>query len=254
MKIFVINLERDTERRKSIQTQFDQLLISFEFSTGVLGSTITPQQKAEWYDDKKAFRNKCTSIVPAHIGCSLSHVNVYRKILEQNLPYALILEDDVILPINFISILNEIENVIKIDRAEVILLSPAVGIQKETIKVNKTYYLTPYKNGFYTSSYIVTNKAAQTLIKELFPICDVADCWPRLKRHRIVDIYNINPHLIEQDQDTFGSSTNADTWKYHKKGIYSKIRHKTLRAFWLSIDFVLAFFHRNLRPYHGILK
>ena len=39
-------------------------------------------------------------LVLAHMGCSASQILAYREIVEEILPYALILEDDVILPID----------------------------------------------------------------------------------------------------------------------------------------------------------
>lgn len=254
MKIFVINLEKDKERRHSIIEQFDSLNLEYEFSTGLLGASLTPEQKKAWYNEKKAYRNHCRSLVPAHIGCSLSHVNVYRKIIAEKLPYALILEDDVILPSNFKQLLDGIEEKIIKNNAEVILLSPAIGINKNGRVVNKEISIIPYKNGFFTSSYIVTQKAAQALLKDLFPINDVADCWKRLVKHKVIDLYVLSSGFIEQDQDTFGSSTNIDVLKYTKKDIYNKIKFKLCRAFWLSIDIFVSAYNRHYHPYKDVLK
>ena len=254
MKIFVINLERDVERRQSILKQFNQIQLPFEFSNGVLGSSLTQQQKTEWYDDKRAFRNLCQTIVPAHIGCSLSHVHVYQKIIDQNLPYALILEDDVILPEKLGELLSDLEKIIHENNAEVILLSPAQGKNKKNRDVNELIFLLPYKNGYFTSSYIVTQSAAKALIKDLFPINNVADCWNQLVRHRVIDLYVLNTGFIEQDQITFGSSTNNDVIKYKKKGLWHLLKFKACRAFWKAIEYVNALYDRNFNPYKGIFK
>lgn len=253
MKIFVINLERDHSRRESIEQQFSKLDLPFEFSEGVLGSALTTQQKQEIYNDKKAFRHQCRSLVPAEIGCALSHINIYRKMIDENIKYACIFEDDVILPENLGFYLKEIGKNISKTIPEIVLLSPAetkgVGFE-----LDRKYELKKYKNGFYTSSYIVNKAGAEALLKELYPVNDVADCWLRLGRHKVVDIKAIVPALVTQDQDNFGSSTTTALNLNRNTNLPKKIKFKLCRAFWLSIDFFLAFYHRQFRPYAGILK
>lgn len=255
MKIFVINLERDKERRKSINEQLTNLNLEYELSVGMLGTALE-SERSNWVDEKKTLRNLCLSLVPAQIGCSLSHINVYRKIIEEKIPYALILEDDVILPSDLKQLLQDIERIISLNKAEVILLSPAEGKnnKKNARVVNQNVSIIPYKNGFFTSSYIVTQKAAQALLKDLFPINDVADCWKRLVKHKVIDLFVLSSGFIEQDQDTFGSSTNKDLWQYTKKGIYHKLKYKFCRAFWLFVDIFVSAYNRNFHPYKDVLK
>ena len=40
-------------------------------------------------------KNKSGSYVPGAIGCALSHLKIYKHVVDNNIPYALILEDDV---------------------------------------------------------------------------------------------------------------------------------------------------------------
>lgn len=259
MNIFVINLKRDVDRRNSINSQFNKKNLEFEFFEGVLGSALTEKELSLSYDNKKALRLNCRPLVPAHIGCSLSHVKLYREVVNRDLPYALILEDDVILPDNFEYIIKKITPVLKSDIPEVILLSPGVGdiSAKEKIAryIDSNYKILPYKSGYFTSSYIINQLAARVLLKELFPIGDVADCWPRLKRHKIVDISILYPNLIEQDQDTYGSSTNTDIRSSFKNSSdLNWFKHKFCRAFWLTIDYLHAAYNRTFNSYAGIKK
>jgi glycosyl transferase family 25 len=254
MKIFVINLEKDRARRESVQRQLDNLKLPFELVSGVLGAALSPAELAECYDDRKARRNLCMSLVPSQIGCALSHTRVYQKIVERNLDCALILEDDVILPAMMPKMMLEIQNTINVDRPEVILLSPAIGShgRHDRRLPGGEFEMIPFKAGYYTSSYIVTHFAARALLKELYPVGDVADCWARLKSYKVVDLFVINPPLIEQNQTAFGSSTNEDNWKLKKKNALDKLILKCRRAGSKFIDFFYAIYRRKVVPYAGI--
>lgn len=254
MQIFVINLEKDRARRDSVKKQLDDLKLPYEFIPGVLGAALSPEELAECYNDKKAKRNLCRSLVPAHIGCSLSHTKVYREIIARNLACALIFEDDVILPPSLPVMIGELQNAINVRRPEVILLSPARGDDNsgKTRQLSGHYQILPYKDGYFTSAYIVTRLAAQTLLKELYPVGDEADCWLRMKRYKVVDLYVLNPSLVEQDQATFGSSTTQDMLQHMKRGFWHKLIFKARRAWAKTIDFFYGIYRRIFVPYAGI--
>lgn len=254
MQIFVINLEKDVLRRDSVKRQLDQLQLPFEFIPGVLGSALSATQLAECYDDRKARWNNGVSLVPAHIGCSLSHTRVYQEIVRRQLDCTLILEDDVVLPDSLPGCLANLQKLVQKESPEVILLSPAEGMKGPYPRqaADGAFEIVPYKDGFFANSYIVTQTAAQALLKELYPVGDVADCWKRLKRYRVVDLYVMLPALIVQDQGSFGSSTNADTWKKGKLTGWGKLLHKSRRAATKFLDLFYGLYRRLFVPYAGI--
>jgi glycosyl transferase family 25 len=259
MQIFVINLEKDHARRESMQKQLDDLQLAFEFFPGVLGSALSAKELAECYDDKKAKSHQCMTLVPAHIGCSLSHVNVYREIISRNLPCALILEDDVVLPKTTPDLIPKVFNAMNVSNPEVILLSPAECNIKSKLKRNIGHdiFLAPFKSGYFTSSYIITNTGARALLKELFPIANHADCWNRMKLYKVVDIFVLSPALINQDQSTFGSSTTEEILiaiKALNKWWGWKWMFKARRAWAKLRDFFYGFYRRKFVPYSGIFK
>lgn len=254
MYTFVINLDKDAHRRDFIATQMASLAMEYELYPGVLGSALTSTQLAECYDQKKTMRKLCKTLTPSEIGCALSHIGVYREIINRNLSCALILEDDVVLPDSLPKLLPEINKIINPDYPEVVLLSPAVGDRNSSNvrALSLGYRFSPYRQGYYTSSYIVTNLAARALLKELYPVGDVADCWDRMHRYKVVDISIIDPPLINQDQDTFGSSTTEDINRVLKKDILSRLLFKTCRVFAKSFDLFYAIYRRRIVPYAGL--
>jgi len=253
MKIFVINLEKDIKRRESILAQMERLSISFEFFKGYYAKEMSKEEISKHYDKKKTYRNLCLELVPAQIGCALSHVMLYKRIIDQNIDVACVFEDDVILPDGIMDSLNFIIAKMSKTIPQIFLLSPVetngiVEYQSEHFSIEK------YKNGFFTSAYVLNKAAAKSLLKNLYPISNVADCWPYIQRHNFVDLYGTNPGLVEQDQETFGSSTNADLNANNVADIAKTFRYKVCRALWLSYDFFKALYDRNIRPNGGIKK
>lgn len=254
MHIFVINLEKDVARRDSISAQLDSLGLAYEIVPGVYGANLTVKERALVYDDRKAKLHRARSLVPAEIGCALSHLRVYHTIVERGLDTALILEDDVELPANLKEVLNECSNQLRASSPSVWLLSPAKGdtAASPPLMISTSHRLLNYRSGYYASSYIITHMAATALIRELEPVSDVADCWQRLAVYKVVDLYVVDPPLIEQNQDEFGSSTTTALLLSSNKSFIAQALYKARRVrsvFWKNI---YGTYRRHFYPYAGL--
>ena len=143
--IFYINLEHRIDRKKSIENELNKL--------GLL---------------QKANRFNAIKMSNGAIGCSLSHYQLLRNALKNNLNHICILEDDIIFlnPELFISQLNKfLENHKEWD---VILIAgnnlpPYQKIDDTCIKVNSCQTTTGYiVNGHYISKLITNIKVGLT--------------------------------------------------------------------------------------------
>ena len=91
MRTFVINLKKDTQKRKDIQDSFDSKQIPFEFFNAVDGKTLSKYPvNLNWYDPWYNYHITC-----GEVGCALSHVGIWEKMIEENIEKALIFEDDI---------------------------------------------------------------------------------------------------------------------------------------------------------------
>ncbi|OIV47205.1 hypothetical protein BK025_05995 [Sodalis sp. TME1] len=107
MKIFIINLARSVERRESIEKQLNKLHLPYEFIEAIDGHALTLEEI------RQHTRPLNYAFKLGEIGCSLSHLKVYREICERGIPKALILEDDAQLTDDLPLVLNELSNIIK---------------------------------------------------------------------------------------------------------------------------------------------
>jgi glycosyl transferase, family 25 len=84
MRIFYINRDVDSDRREMMKAALQETGIEAERVPGVDGYDA-PDWLAAFYDRK---------MPPGESGCSASHLLVSSKIIAENLPWAVVLEDD----------------------------------------------------------------------------------------------------------------------------------------------------------------
>lgn len=108
MRIFVISLKDSSARRAAISGALAGLGLDFEFFDAVDGRGFDLSALPE-YD---GFRRRLffgRDLTPAEMGCTLSHRAVMRKMVDEDIPRALILEDDALLSPDLPEVLKAIE-------------------------------------------------------------------------------------------------------------------------------------------------
>ncbi len=254
MQIFYINLDNDKERRESMERQLSLSGLNYERMPAVYGRELNKEDLDRCYSRRRALRCQSRELTFAEIGIALSHIHTYHRIVEQHLPYAIVLEDDVILPDDFRDVMVHLESLVQADLPEILLLSPATADCRQSAKIRSAgkYQASPFAGGFFASSYIITRSAAQSLLRELSPVSMVADNWVHMKNFRVVDLYVLSPCLIEQDREAFGSSTNADYQPF--SSVYAKVIYKLRRFRCVLLDLFQAAWRRRFHPYNDVLK
>jgi GR25 family glycosyltransferase involved in LPS biosynthesis len=127
------------------------------------------------------------------IGCALSHLKAYRKMLETDENLALIIEDDVILPKNIHFMLRQIAAEIK--KGEVIMLyytrlpgeTPVLTKSSAVALDEKTELLYPISIPLSTAGYVIEREAARRLAETIMPIRVGADDWEYFLKNGTVD-------------------------------------------------------------------
>lgn len=110
MKIYVINLPKDKERRKFQKAQLEMLGLEYEILNAISVEDIQPSVYAQHKDDwQRPLRN-------VEVACYYSHRALWQKIIEVDEP-ALILEDDALMSKCVPDILNSLAAVQNIDYA-----------------------------------------------------------------------------------------------------------------------------------------
>jgi GR25 family glycosyltransferase involved in LPS biosynthesis len=95
-KVYVINLDRSPERMKELDERLRKLNIRYERISAVDGKNLSSEEIAQVATPSCA--KACTF---SSIGCAMSHKKAWKKVIDENIRTALILEDDAIFADNF---------------------------------------------------------------------------------------------------------------------------------------------------------
>ncbi|ERT12746.1 glycosyltransferase family 25 protein [Photorhabdus temperata] len=197
MRIFIINLESDIERKYSILQQASSLKLDVEIINAINGKQLSKDELMKLSRD--FYSNGMTL---GELGCSLSHLSVYQKIIDENIPLALIMEDDVEINKNISSVLIALDkfNTKNPNKPRVILLNKT-SEYIDTFKkgITHQHYLVNVIESAGTYGYVINNHAAQRLLDFLQPVWLEADKWRFLNERRIIKVKAVIPPVISTE-------------------------------------------------------
>lgn len=181
MKALVITLKSSTERYNYIVNHLSSIGLDFEIIEAINGYKLTEKEKEELCDMEAVNKYK-SWLSDGIIGCSLSHRKALLRMIELNLPYVLILEDDVVLPNNLFEVLAHLEKLIHPDEV-ITLFSGAhrkTGLSKTSAKSTPfggLYYPMNINETLSTAAYIIGADAAKKLANAVLPVRASPDSW-----------------------------------------------------------------------------
>lgn len=195
MKVFIISLLAATKRRELMRAQLLAAGLDFEFVDGVNGKALSEAELARDYDEARAVQVMGRPMTAGEIGCTLSHREAQRRIIEQNLPLALILEDDALLGNQALRVLKALEQQLQAGDNQLLLLTHVgryIGWGGRRLTGLHRLYK-PYR-AFGAHGYLLTQRSARSLYDNLYPLHAVADWWVYLQR--LVELRCVVPYCI----------------------------------------------------------
>jgi glycosyl transferase family 25 len=186
---YVINLARSPERREYITAELDKAKVDYEIVTGVEGRDLDLNDKSTI--DPVLFNR--SSYPEGMVGCALSHLRVYRKILADGLGKAIVLEDDVAVPTDLSSLADAVGG--HLTGAEVALLNydsketcfmsreGSAGLPASRQLVLPIDVTRPGSS----AGYVVTREACERMDKSMLPVRASPDDWWFFYREGILD-------------------------------------------------------------------
>lgn len=211
MKIRLINLDKDEDRLSAMATQLNRLGVDFVREPAVFAKEEIANGRLQVPAVVNRFRWWCAVGVPARaaeIGCALSHFNLYRKMVAGELSsVCCILEDDVQLSSSFPQALVEVERWIGTDRPRVVMLSDHTrqyaGRGETGSEIRRSQF------ACCTDAYVLNACAAAALLKANSPLQRPCDHWAKWVKRGVIELYHYTPCVARQDQESFGTSTQA---------------------------------------------
>ena len=250
VNIFVINLPYDTARWEFMEKQLTGLQLPFSTIKATIGKNLTDIELSQLYSKELSLSENGYTLSNTQVACADSHRRIYRTIVEQDIPWALVLEDDVKLHPNITKILN----------ADFVNSSHAEWIKIDYVPANATYlknwlkqawkqkvtlstklkrlllrfplvltwaifestrnyfakasypYTTWFGRPLYlASAYIITNKGARKLLPLTEPIRFAADSIQNIAPTKVgLKVVGVVPLLTNQLREQFSSNLTYD--------------------------------------------
>jgi glycosyl transferase family 25 len=195
---FVINLKKDTQRRRNIESECRRIGMPFSIIDAIYGKELTAEQLSKVYDREKAMRHY-KDLTVNEIAASLSHISIYRRMIDENIPHALILEDDARLSPDVGPVIAALQKRIPPSEPSVTLLTYVEHYTRRhsCILTDRHQLVRPVtRHQWLAHGYFVTLEAAKRLVDALYPVWIPADHWSLLERQRIVTIRVVAPYCI----------------------------------------------------------
>lgn len=104
--VLVINLERSPDRLASISGQLRKIGMPFERVAALDGNTLSDEFIEEHSPQSVVRKTYHRSLSKAEVACSLSHQKAWQRIVDDDLDFAIVLEDDCELLDNFAPTVN----------------------------------------------------------------------------------------------------------------------------------------------------
>ena len=209
MKVFLINLDRDQERLRAADAQLKALGVDYERIPAVYGKGLSQEEKRRGVN---RFRWWCAvgrPMIDGELGCALSHQKVYHRMVEDGLPMACVLEDDVVLDGRVSQLLSSLEQMIDPARPQLVLLSNHTGnaIAKPD---DEAFGFVPSAGAMFAEGYVLTRQAAANLLMANCPMIVPADHFGRWVKTGAIELYHSYPTVCRQDKVSFETSTQPE--------------------------------------------
>lgn len=233
MQVFVINLDKNQDRCRHMTQQLERLGIAFERLPAVYGQALSRKELRASFSKFRSFCAIGKRLSIGAVGCALSHGKVYQQMIERKIPYALILEDDILIDETIHTQLDKVSKFIDVNKAQVVVLSALEFHGGETRGIFRN------NRAICADGYVITLEAAKTIYHANMPVVSEADAWYRWYRRFGLEVYNAWPACIRQDNGAFGTDINTMN-RWNVVG-WQKLIYKAIRVPELLIDRIWFF-------------
>lgn len=238
--IFVVSM-LDSARRKQINNELQGE--KFEFIDAVVGKNIDPKRLNFINDSVWVKERYNRSLTSGEIGCALSHRNIYQKMVDDDIEWAIIFEDDIYLKYDFF---YEIEKIKKyFSHNDLFVLGVQEGLKSKDyilfsrkdkfnldngFSLRKTHHSEKYI--YRTAAYIISKSSAKKILDFTAENFCCADDWYIFKKYNLINNIYLGDFVGHPEDISNQSLLEAERKKMEKKDwkqnfpiAYSFLRH-----------------------------
>lgn len=222
IKTYIVNLATSTARKEYMQELLSTYdFLELEFVEAVDGRVFSPEERKTAFNDKDGHKRYGRCINGGEVGCTLSHFKCYKKLLQSNNRFVLILEDDVTIIRDLNSFdWEKVSEFMGVDEPRIMFLSGDYWFWD-----NKPFTRVFSAVGSY--AYFINRAAAQIITRNITQPSNVADDWDVYKQLG-VKLFAVHPYMIDANIANIPSDIQQDYWGNHKNEMSLKYVLRTL--------------------------
>ena len=182
IQVFVISLERSTERRMRVEEQLNKTSITWSFLNAVDGYALPVMPES--YKSSKVQSLQGYELTPGEVGCYLSHIKAWQSCLDRQ-KITLVFEDDFVLSPRFEAVLGDLMEISP--EWDLVRLSGIYKTEDRVLTHRDSYNLVQnLGEPCGTAAYLLNPRAAQTLLENTSDIYEPVDHYlEHFKKHGI---------------------------------------------------------------------
>jgi glycosyl transferase family 25 len=238
-KVYYINLDKSTERRNFMESQFKKLNIPVTRISATYGKNLDVD-----FLHKEKSKHNIFAHFPypndGEIGICLTHFKLWKLLSEQPEDYSIILEDDALIHDDFFKDLEELLSLITTnDFLDISGKKGFYSLEKSTL-LNK--FLMP---PVLMIGQIIGKNAAKKLVDNLSDYYAPIDVMKQDVYKHKVPLYSTNKQYVVSIDKKMGGSTIQQ----NNLPKFNKVKREIIRPFWQVITLVTYKLNRCIRNY-----
>ncbi len=200
--INIINLKKSVERREYMHELCYKHQFDFRFIDAVDGSLLDQGYVDQIYSYSESEKNIGRGLGSGEVGCALSHLSIYKNIVDNNLEMSVVFEDDIMFDEGFLDIFNHIDKIP--DDSDILLFGhhPERSREAETCvrlfgrtKLNDNYCIArPGELACGTYAYLIKNSGAKKMLDLMKVITMPVDHFTGSEKY--LNVYVVHPSIV----------------------------------------------------------
>lgn len=196
--IYVINLEHDKERFYKIKNQAENQNIKVIRFDAINGKKLKVHNKTI-----NTIFSRNNNLKNAQIGCALSHIYIWNIIKKSNKEFAIIFEDDSVIPKNFYNKLNNYMS--ELPKNWDMLFLGGNSFQGKKYSKNLLIPVKNLKGNYGLFAYIIKKDFALKLLKSCRNLMHPIDYHLNLNFYDKHNIFYCYPEIIRHDYNNYSN-------------------------------------------------
>lgn len=223
--IFIINMANSIERWHTTIERLNSIGLEGERFEATVGKALSESEVAVWYDATKNKKRHHRNMTPGEIGCYVSHMRIWEKMVNENIEYCIVLEDDLHIEAHLGDVIQHIDT---LNHWDLIKLSDDRAnpfINEHALSENLTlgnYLKVP--NG--CQGYAISLTGAKKLLKRK-PFFRPVDVDIQFHSEVGLNITGIKPYSVAEDLEFYSDISAVNNGRHSSRSTFFRnLRHR----------------------------